>query len=329
MGFTDPDWKPQRPEEAPTQEALNVIPDFDNLGWAGQKVAEAAYEEYQDSFSEFQVIGAEGAPVDSRGAVVNMWDATKKLNNGQQLSVWRQETGDCVSMGDANGVDYLAANEIVRLGDPETLRRAFPPFIYSCARVLIGQNRLRGSAGAAGSWGALALQRYGNLAKDNPGVPAYSKAVADSWGDHAPSTAFLTAAKPYTVQSIARITNYEAARDALANYYPVTIASSWVPQMGAKRDGDRLWGVGAFSRRSGHQMVLIAVDDAYSRPCVYVLNSWSAGAHGTPLKGEPLGGFWITADLLNKILAQNDSFALSRFNGFPGQPQLNFNVIGE
>lgn len=321
MGYIDPDWKPSRPEEAPTLD-FNVIPPFDDLGWAGQAVAEAAYEELQAEFAEFQLIQAQ----DSRGANVNLWDAAVAVNGGQHLSTWAQLTGDCVSMGAVNVIDYVAANEIYRNGDAEVLRRAFPPFIYSAARVLVGGGRLRG-AGAVGAWAAVVAQRYGTLAKDAPGVPQYSKAVAETWGNRSPSPAILAAAKPQVFKSVARIRTYEDVRDAVANYYGCTFASSWVPSTGAKLADGVLWGVGQFSRKSGHQMAFIAVNDAARRPRVYVINSWGSGAHGKPQNGEPPGGFWIDADLVNKILAQNDSFVFSQFNGFPGQPRLNFNVI--
>jgi hypothetical protein len=50
---------------------------------------------------------------------------------------------------------------------------------------------------------------------------------------------------------------------------------------------------------------------------LYGLNSWGPDAHGQPLNGEPAGGGWMRADLLDVIGRTGECFAWSGCKGFP------------
>ena len=96
------------------------------------------------------------------------------------------------------------------------------------------------------------------LRSDFPGVPAYSREIADSWGDGADFRAFLTEGRQHPVRSAARITHWDALVAAVCNGYPCTLASNVGFTMRPGTDG--------FHRRRGswpHQMCVVGIcDDA-------------------------------------------------------------------
>ena len=107
-------------------------------------------------------------------------------------------------------------------------------------------------------------------------------------------------------------------RDALQNYYPVTIASDW----GGRMRCPVVEGVLLNERRTTwmHQMVVVGWQDHPKLgELFYVLNSWGDSAHGDDPAGGPPGGFWVKAREIDYITAQGDSWAFSQFNGFPAQ----------
>ena len=57
------------------------------------------------------------------------------------------------------------------------------------------------------------------------------------------------------------------------------------------------------------------------RPGGFLLNSWGPEAHRGPRypADAPGCGFWADADVLDRMLAQGDSWAFSRFVGFPAK----------
>jgi hypothetical protein len=254
-----------------------------------------------------------------------LWDYARRAGGGEHLPTYRQEVGDCVSMGAANAVNYLACMEIVRLGDRERFRPAHQPFIYGVSRVQIGGGRLGSSDGSLGIWAADGVRRYGVLAADDDGVPRYSGRLARQWGQPpGPPDRFLQSARPHVLKSTAPVTRYEQVRDALANGYPVTVASMQGFRMRPVVSGGKHWGVPA--SQWAHQMCFVGVDDDPARPGCYCLNSWGADAHGSPADDAPPGGFWVDAAVVDRMVRQNDSFAFSQFEGFPEQ-RLDFRLI--
>jgi hypothetical protein len=302
----------------------------DELGWRPDLVEEAA--PIVAEMPQFLIVGADPSQDNSR-ANVRLWDAAKRVTGGQHLPNYPQQVGDCVSFGAKNAIEYL---QCVNLADgidfalggpiargPPEFRPVYPPYIYGTSRVQIGGGRLRGD-GSVGAWAAAAVQQYGVLRSDAPGVPSYSGSVARDWGKSGPPRTLIDEAKRYPVKTVAPVRTPDETRDAIVNGYPVTIASSWGTRNYDIRDGRRVArGDGSWA----HQMCLIGYDGTASQPYWYCLNSWGPNAHPAPLQGEPPGGFWLNEASLKKILAARDSFAFSGFDGFPAA--LDFTVIGD
>lgn len=270
------------------------------------------------------------------GARVLLWEATKKVNRGKHLPTLRQQVGSCVGHGGDNAVQYLQCWEIIRKGDREKWRPTCEPYFYGTMRR-VGGFRISGDGGV-GAWMAEAVKQFGVLPADAKGVPAtptvsedtYGTTVSwpgsldQSWGRRpGPPEELVNEGRKHLVQTYAQVRNYLQVRDAIANGYPVTVASMQGFQMKPVVDKGKHWG-----RASGswaHQMCFVGVDDDSSRPGCYLLNSWGADAHGKPAGDEPPGGFWVDAEVVDRMTGQDDSFAFSQFNGFP--EQLDFMLI--
>jgi hypothetical protein len=305
----------------------DVTPVEDRFGWDPAKVEPV---EEQPTFATM----ANNAVGSGEGAVVKLWEYAKAINGGQHFPTFRQQVGDCVANGAANAVNYLQAVQIGRDNPDAEWRSACRQWIYGVSRTAkdLGDGKLGRGDGSVGSWAAKGCERYGILADDHDGVPAYSGQIAREWGVRpGPPQKFFAVAKEFCVRSTAVCKTYADVRDALANGYPVTIASNVGFQMQpVVRDGKH-WG-----KRAGnwnHQMCLIGIDDTAKSPfdgktgAAYCLNSWGDSAHGQPADDAPPGGFWIDRTTIERIVGQGDSWAYSNFDGFPLR-DLNFNIFG-
>jgi len=248
-----------------------------------------------------------------------VWELTKLINNGHHLPTFRQETGDCVAAGLAQAGARLQVAEIATLYQEELLRLWYVPFIYGISRVQIGGGQIPGP-GSTGAWGAAAVKQYGILFDSDPDVPTYTGQTSDRWGEPpGPPANFLPVAADNLVESAAPLTTIEQVREALCNYYPITIASSQGFRMKPiEHDGYHVF---APSGTWNHQMALIAwMDTPFA--AAYRLNSWGPNAHGTPLNDEPPGGAWCTIDVLEHELRQSDTevYTYSKFSGFHQPP---------
>lgn len=300
-----------------------VTPDAARFGWAGPEAVQQAAP-IVAAMPDFELTGVRR---DNSRANVRLWRFARQVNGGVDLPTFRQEIGDCVSMGAANAVNYLACTQIARDGHASDYHAAFPPYIYGTSRHQIGHDRLGRSDGSVGAWAAEAVRQFGVLAADSSGVPAYSGSVATQWGLAGPPDEFVSRAAPFRVRTVAPVKSAGAVRDAVCNGYPVTIASDWGGLMKPPIVDGRF--VNRRATTWNHQMCVIGYDGESGRePYFYVLNSWGATAHGTPPDDAVPGGFWVRTRDMESIVAQGDSFAYSSFDGFPAQ-SLDFRVIGE
>lgn len=240
-----------------------------------------------------------------------LWDFVKAVY-GKHLPNYAQQIGDCVSFGMKNAAEYLQCMEINRLGEFEEFHPIYPPYIYGISRVQIGGGRISGD-GSVGSWAADGVRKYGVLRSTESGVPAYSGSVAKEWGRKGPPADMIEKAKPHCMKTTAPVRNFVAVRDAITNGYPVTVASNVGFEGGEyTKDGKK------FLKRGGswgHQMCFVGVTES----AAYCLNSWGENFGPKGLNDEPPGGFWVAAEDVDRMTGQDDSYAISQFDGFPRQ----------
>lgn len=280
-------------------------------GWLGPQEADKAFEQLQDQFIKFRIVGKS-----TDKAPAPVWRYAQRINNGENIKTWNQETGDCVSMGAAQALNYMQCADIAYFHKNQQLKLVFPPYIYGVSRTAkdCGNGQLGRSGGSLGSWAAVAMQKHGVLFEDDPNVPRYSGALADKWGYWGVPQEFYKEAADNLVKSAARISTIDEIREALINYHMCTIASSWGFTVGEKQ------GVKVYEKQGTwyHQMCLIAWrDDPF--PAAFRLNSWGPDSTGATRDNEPGGGAWQSAESLAKELktADPEVYALSAFDGFP------------
>jgi hypothetical protein len=250
-----------------------------------------------------------------KGKVALLHLAVAKVTGG--FPVREQTIGDCVSQGAACAVDVLQCVEISMKGDRErwVAECATEP-IYAGSRVEIGGGRIRGD-GSVGAWAADFVRKFGAIPRGVYGrvdLSRYSGERAKAWG--APRAGVPDELEPkirqHPVRQITQVNTYAEARDAIANGFPVTVASNRGFQM--QRDTK---GFAKPRGRWAHQMCFVAVDDADGRPGLLCMNSWGPDwINGPTRHDQPPGSFWVDAEVADAMLSEGDSFAFAGYQGF-------------
>jgi hypothetical protein len=220
---------------------------------------------------------------------------------------------DCVSHACSFCLDTLKAVEI-KTGDREEwlLRTACEP-IYSNSRVIIGGNRLRGG-GSLNIWGVKSLVQQGALLRQKYGrvdLTEYSSNRAITWGRQQLPKSLLDVSREFVINDYNLINNYEEARDAIANGYPIVVASS--QGFSKRRDNE---GFCAPQGTWRHSMAVVGVDDSYRRPGVAIQNSWPGYLSGGNRLDLPESAFWCDAEVFNRMCRYKDTYCMVDFNGY-------------
>lgn len=306
----------------------------DLCGWAGKPtemggrpdlVAEAFELWSSDPIIKEATRVISSLPIQSGGRSM-LWEVGRKIL-GTDSPNYPQQVGDCVSFGGKNACEYVQYYPIAA-GERSVWTRVFPPYLYGCGRVFIGNGQMGRQDGSVGAWQAQAVMKYGTIPINAPGCPEYSGSIARQWGlKPGPDDSFVTVGKQHIVKSTAAVTTWEELVAALTNGYPVTVASNVGYDMTPRSDG-----FNHYSTHWGHQMCIIGVDDDASQPHACILNSWG-DVHGQ-IKDFKTGEIWPKGTLRARksdvmyMLAEKDTFAYSSLEGFPAQslPDDAFNL---
>lgn len=250
-----------------------------------------------------------------------LYRAYEEYSGGKKWTVGKQGIGDCVSWGWAHGADiHLAV--MYELGDTAKWAPAATESIYGGSRVEArGVSRggySDGSYGAAAAkwvsgWGIIYRQPYDGLAD----LTDYSSSRAKSWGNfgnggEADGGKLDEIAKEHPIKNVALVSNFSEAAQAIASGYPVPVCSG--QGFSSRRDEE------GFARPSGswaHCMCFIGV--RHDRAGLLCLNSWGPNWISGPKwpEDQPDGSFWVDRATVDRMLSQNDSFAVSGYVGFP------------
>ncbi len=230
-----------------------------------------------------------------------------------------QTVGDCTGNGGAMAVDVVRAvqkDDLSKITMVEAL--------YAGARIEISGGDFGSGDGATGAAVAQCANKLGTLVYDTYGsldLREYSGARSRAWGR--PGAGIPDELEPiarkHPVKTIARVGSYEEARDAIANGYPVTVASN--QGFNSTRDSQ------GFLRRYGswpHQMCFIGMDDTGARPGLLCMNSWGPDWVSGPKRlDQPEGSFWVDAAVADRyMIGAGDSWAFSNFTDWRAQPHL-------
>ena len=245
------------------------------------------------------------------GKTTLLYKAWKDVNGGQYVPYPAQTIGDCVSHGFGHGVDLLEAVQIAINGTAEQFKQTATEAIYGMARVDIGGEHSR-SDGAVGAWAAKAVMTLGTVSRDVVGP--YDGNRAKTWGYTGVPAAVKSQAAAHKVKTTSLVSTWEELEDAIANGYPVPVCSNQGFTMVRDAQG--------FCRPRGvwgHCMLICGVrNDA--RPGACIFQSWGMDTPSGPLDlDQPPNSFWADKDTVSRMLAMRDSWALSSFEGYPGQ----------
>lgn len=262
---------------------------------------------------------------------VYLWNAIFQVKPN-----WRrgaQGIGDCVSWGGELAVTTLMALMHVK-GQGQFYAEAATEAIYGGCRVeALGKSRGGRSDGAFGAACAKWLRDWGCICRVDMGkitgnadhdLRVYSAKRAKDWGDYGcgganDRGALDGAAREMPLQHVVQVRTVAECEAAIANAYPVTIAS--MAGFGGMRRDAR--GVCKIVDRWPHQMVILGVRYRAGQPEFRIFQSWGDSCSGPdPGIDNPAVSscsWWATAEDIAWILKTGDCWAFGDIKGLPPQ----------
>lgn len=221
-----------------------------------------------------------------------------------------QQIGDCVSFGHGHGNDLLQCIEI-GLGNMKAAdyRETDTEFIYGASRQIAGI--LNTGDGSYGSAAVHAMTAIGTVSREMLGTDGdYTGTRAKNWGRIGPPQPYQSKAAAYKLGMAAQVTTWDGLVAAMQNGYPVTICTGQGFVLTRDTDGfcdaKGTW---------GHCMLIAGA--RFDRPGACILQSWGPDQPAGPTAlDQPTWSFWAERDVIEGILAEGDSWALSKSLGF-------------
>lgn len=233
-----------------------------------------------------------------------------------------QLTGDCTSHGIRNASTLSLVSDIdIRLEAEEYKGRLATETIYG-ARGHSGEGMSVAIAAKYVSTSGLALrQKYGqfDLSKYNP-------RVGINWGRTGVPKSITDLTKSNVIQTVSLVQDIEEVLDLLFNGYGIAVGSNF----GFSNARDKN-GISIPKGSWNHCMSVIGADDTGERsktPLFLIANSWGEWNGGPLVLGQPKGSFWITSGVMQRMLNQRQTWAMSGVLGFPSK-KINWSILDE
>jgi hypothetical protein len=315
----------------------NHYPNID--GWKDdpKAVAQALaiLETQQGVKPVFAVAGADLIDAIDDNAPVFFWDSETKVA-GQVLPSWNQgQVGCCVSFGWGRAIQDRIFYQAATKGDKWNGKLVATEPLYGLMRVQVGKGQLGNSDGATGAWAALAVKGdvggvlFRQVYPPNYDFTIYSEKTARLLGVKGCPADLIPLAKEHPIQTVALVKTSDEVWAAIGNGYPVPICSNVGFQSPL---------VNGFCAPSGSWAHCMEIRARFIHPtkgkCFVIQNSWgdylkvNNGNNIIQVKNVngttdaitlPQGCFAVTAQTVNRIVAQGDSYAISDFKGFPAR----------
>lgn len=226
-----------------------------------------------------------------------------------------QQIGDCVSFGHAHANDLLQCIEWIlshprsKPPSPADIQETDTEFLYGAAREVGGM--LGRQDGCYGSAAVKAMTEIGVLSRRQLGEDgAYSGHRAKQWGLTGPPKDLVEKAAKYKLGAAAQVTSWDELVAALHNGFPVTICTGQGFTLTRDSQG--------FCRARGswgHCMFITGV--RFDREGACVVQSWGpVQPTGPTALDQPSYSFWVDREIIERILAEGDSWALSKAPNF-------------
>lgn len=250
---------------------------------------------------------------------VFLWQAVRKVNNKGPPwypNVNQESVGCCVGCGWKHCADVCQAFQILT-GKRAEWKPVSVEVIYGNSRVAIGGGRISGD-GSVGAWAKEAAERYGVAPMEQVNgvdLGTFSPARAREYGRSGVPATVNDVAKLHPVKGSALVKSWPDVKRAIQQGYPVAVCSNQGFRM-ERDDTGRARPQGTWA----HCMAIIGVRSGPNEGA-FILNSWGDRAHTGPVwpADAPVAGFWADAAVVDRMVRQGDSFALSDMVGFPAR----------
>lgn len=219
-----------------------------------------------------------------------------------------QQIGDCTSFGHGHANDLLQCLEI-GLGEPAVFQETDTEFLYGEGRKVAGiLGRQDGGYGAAV---VKAMTTVGMVSRAMLGSDGnYSGQRAKAWGLTGPPSSVEKEAGGFKLGGSALVKTWDELVAALHNGYPVTICTA--QGFTLTRDAD---GFCKARGQWGHCMFLAGI--RFDRPGACIIQSWGQDMpKGPTALDQPSFSFWADRAVIERILGEGDSWALSKSPSF-------------
>ena len=208
---------------------------FEKLcGWTDDSRARIEAMERNDRHPVF-CMSSSGIQESGKKQVQLLHKVVEQVVGEGKFPIHLQTIGDCVSHGFGLGVDVVKCVQIALQNAREEYRaETCTEAIYGASRVEIGKGQLGSGDGSVGAWAAESVRKLGTLPREvfelsgqTFDLRRYSGSRAKEWGMPRAGLPDLLepAAREHCVQTTSLVQNYEEARDAIFNGYPVAVCS--------------------------------------------------------------------------------------------------------
>lgn len=106
-----------------------------------------------------------------------------KLPQGR-LRPWKQVLEDCTAVASAGAVQKVSVKDVTIFQNEEQIYSPSPSWLYALSRNQVGHGRLGNRPGSTLPWIGEAINCFGLLFLELPGVPQYTKELSENWADN-------------------------------------------------------------------------------------------------------------------------------------------------
>lgn len=321
-------------------------------------VASMSYQDFSDAAYANHLVGS------GEGKLSLAYECVQKLNP-KEYPGKAQRTGCCVSRATVNAFTASYAYEVWN-GIPDdvqqlilqghtaefneqvaaALAEEWPTVPYPEEQTfdhvtIYGERGHRGQGANCGTLANASRNKTGLLPRGTYDIPGFGKYDCSRYDDNQAArsgpnwpSAFREFTNKHRVREVTGVGEIEAARDAIANNYGLSVCSGYAT--GNQRPtitdsaGNECAGAGDWRGSWAHAMAWLGCDDRtwahqkYGGPIFLVCNSWGAWNSGpTRIYGTdkhiPPGCFWVKPKDAARML-QGGAYVLSNIQGFPRRP---------
>lgn len=232
---------------------------------------------------------------------------------GKYPSYVAQQIGDCTSFGTGHGTDLLECVEVAIGHENEDFKETCTEAIYGIGREIAGM--LGGEDGCYGGAVARAVTESGTISREVVGP--YSGQRAKSWGATGVPSDVKAKLADHKVGTASLVQTWDELVAALSNGYPVLVCSNQGFTMTRNDKGIcEAQGNWAHCMMIGGIMYVGTNDE-----CAVIFQSWGPNTPDGPTPNDmPDFSFGARRRIVENMLSGRDSYALSKFAGYPGRP---------